>query len=99
MRGNKAVLFAVLGAFCSTSASATQIYSVCVGDGPNNACQVGNDDYNFDCAFGKANSTNTDAAAAQYVCQMNNSTVSVVTRNGVYGGGACGVIKLLVTCK
>lgn len=83
-----------------TGSSAADRYSVCVGDGENHACAVGHDDFKFNCDWAHQHPTHTDDDAASAICRgtFNYSTYKVY-RNGVYGGGNCGAIKLFVDCE
>ena len=92
-------LFGGLLAASNSGCLAQDRFTVCVGDicVPN---VRGSADYNFDCGFARAHPSNTDDAAAQQVCKIENDYSDyVVSRYNVIAGRGCGAIYLKVRCK
>jgi hypothetical protein len=72
------------------------VISQCIGDvGPGKCAS----DSNYDCEFARANSTNTDRAAAELTCAKTGASVVSVTRLNSHEGGNCGYIVDTVTCS
>jgi hypothetical protein len=74
-------------------------YSVCIGD----VCQSGVPgaaNFIFSCSFAYANPSNTDEAAAKYVCtQVYNFSGCTWVRYAAGGNGGCGYIFDSVKCR
>lgn len=86
----------------ATSVLAADKYTVCIGD----ICQggvKGAASYIYGCGFARANSSNTDQAAAKQVCLFENSSKNYTSydyqRYDAGPGGACGVLFVLVICR
>jgi hypothetical protein len=79
--------------------AAGKVFSVCIGDVcPQGVAGAAN--YNYECGFAQSHASDTDEAAAKFVCQLvNDYDHYFFSRYYSGSGGACGRINILVRCK